>query len=566
MMEKTEQTEHHGDESHYSDAEEELITSFKKLVLNTSGNLRCIEAFQSIINDELDRLSVESADSPPPSISLESEREEESEPSLTEEPQSIEGLVVTFPGLVDTNYVDMDGLGNDLEQIFKGSHWNTKYAWLAYHNTPYRFGGKSHDSINLRKFGVISALMDKLNVEFTLDFDSCLVTRYTRGTQSLSLHQDDEVIFDHKHPMMTLSIGATREIEFWDGPKESEGNLVKSVQLSEGTLVAMLPGCQQRLWHKVPRCTTSPKGGTKGKSELRYALSFRKLLTESAEEPTETESSPQEEPESVTSPQVNSGVGGVLTSTPRTSRNETKACLTTLANGFLINPTRVGSATQPAAEDIEKTVLHLETSDPDTSEKGEIEQSELRPREPPEHVIMGDSMVNGLEIPGDRTVSIFKGGIHPKDVTQLLPSAVDILHPEDYNGVRTVTLVVGTNALNIPDNGRGIPFLDIVFDYEKLISDLSQLFPNARIGLYNVLPRKFSTIETRDRIGAFNSLFQRHVVQHFRNAYWIRQYWDFVDCRGYLRQDLFGKDGVHLKRKGKLLMSEAIAGFQESFF
>ena len=131
--------------------------------------------------------------------------------------------------------------------------------------------------------------------------------------------------------------------------------------------------------------------------------------------------------------------------------------------------------------------------------------------------------------------------------------------------VRSAGLLTGC-ALNIPDNGRGIPFLDIVFDYEKLISDLSQLFPNARIGLYNVLPRKFSTIETRDRIGAFNSLFQRHVVQHFRNVYWIRQFWDFVDCRGYLRQDLFGKDGVHLKRKGKLLMGEAIAGFQESFF
>ena len=333
-------------------------------------------------------------------------------------------------------------------------------------------------------------------------------------------------------------------------------------------MVAMLPGCQQRLWHKVPRCTKSPpKRDTKG--ELRYALSFRKLLTVPVSEPEVPESSQNVEPaEPAKSPLVNPALGEVVTSTPITSRNQKKA-LTSLPNGFEVHPLRAAGAglvTRPESvpEDTHNTVLHHEIRDSGAAEQRELSESEQK-REPPHHLIIGDSMVKGLVIPGDRTVSICKGGIHPKDVTQLLPSAVDILHPDDYDGVRTVTLVVGTNALNIPSNGRRIPFLDVVFDYEKLVSDLSQLFPNARIGLYNVLPRKYSTIETRDRIGAFNSLFQRHVVHHFKNVYWIRQFWDFVDFRGYLRQDLYGKDGVHLKGKGKLLMSRAIAGFQGAF-
>ena len=61
-------------------------------------------------------------------------------------------------------------------------------------------------------------------------------------------------------------------------------------------------------------------------------------------------------------------------------------------------------------------------------------------------------------------------------------------------------------------------------------------------------------------------MFERHVVQDFHNVFWIRQFWDFIDNFGYLRQDLYGKDGVHLKWKGKQLMSRTILNFQQAYY
>ena len=66
-------------------------------------------------------------------------------------------------------------------------------------------------------------------------------------------------------------------------------------------------------------------------------------------------------------------------------------------------------------------------------------------------------------------------------------------HPSPYADIRSVTRVVGTNV-NSPN--KGMPILDVVFDYEKLVHELIELFPNARIGLYNVLPRAYTCQET----------------------------------------------------------------------
>ena len=106
--------------------------------------------------------------------------------------------------------------------------------------------------------------------------------------------------------------------------------------------------------------------------------------------------------------------------------------------------------------------------------------------------------------------------------------------------------------------------LDIICDYEKLIYELTQLFRNARIGLFNVLPRSYTCVETMHRITIFNNLFSNHVTQHFPRVTWIKLYWEFIDSNGYLKQDLYGKFGLHLKWKGKTLMGRCIKGFQNS--
>ena len=186
------------------------------------------------------------------------------------------------------------------------------------------------------------------------------------------------------------------------------------------------------------------------------------------------------------------------------------------------------------------------------------------PQNTPRHLIIGDSLVKGLNVPG--STWICKGGIRPGELLQLLPGSIDNLHPEQYNSIRSVTVIVGTNALNVKSPGKGMPFLDVVHDFEKLIRDIKDLFPYARIGLYNVLPRAHMCIETVHRIQLFNTIFDNHLVNRLKNVVWIKHYWEFLDQSGSLRNDIYGKLGIHLKGKGKAMMVRRIRNFQNSYY
>ena len=101
---------------------------------------------------------------------------------------------------------------------------------------------------------------------------------------------------------------------------------------------------------------------------------------------------------------------------------------------------------------------------------------------------------------------------------------------------------------------------------KKLVCGLRELFPNARIGLFNVIPRSYSCRETVFRIEEFNTLFSRHISEIVNGVTWIRLYWEFVNSFGYLRRELYGRKGLHLNFEGKKLMSKSIIGFQNSFY
>ena len=160
--------------------------------------------------------------------------------------------------------------------------------------------------------------------------------------------------------------------------------------------------------------------------------------------------------------------------------------------------------------------------------------------------------------------TVCKGGISPDDVMQVLSNSTDILHPDKYKDIRTVTLIVGTNALSVNSPNTGKPLLGVIKDYEKLIVDLTETFPNATLGLYNVLPRAYKCLETRQRIEMFNNIFDAHIVPRLCNVYWIRHYYDFLDDFRQMRHDLFGRLGIHLKPKGKAMMARVIKNFQNS--
>ena len=63
-----------------------------------------------------------------------------------------------------------------------------------------------------------------------------------------------------------------------------------------------------------------------------------------------------------------------------------------------------------------------------------------------------------------------------------------------------------------------------------------------------------------------NTIFDNHVVCRLKKVFWIRQFWDFLDDAGFLRNDLYGKFGLHLKPKGKSIMARGIRNFQKSYY
>ena len=82
----------------------------------------------------------------------------------------------------------------------------------------------------------------------------------------------------------------------------------------------------------------------------------------------------------------------------------------------------------------------------------------------------------------------------------------------------------------------------------------------------NVIPRAYSCRETLHRIELFNTLFLRHINELIPGAIWIKLYWEFVNEFGYLRQDLYGRKGIHLSYSGKKLMAKNIVYFQEAYY
>ena len=101
-------------------------------------------------------------------------------------------------------------------------------------------------------------------------------------------------------------------------------------------------------------------------------------------------------------------------------------------------------------------------------------------------------------------------------------------------------------------------------DYDNIVRSLIGLFPNAKIGLFNVIPRDHKgNWVLYDRISYFNTFLVDHLVPVYENVHMLRLFWEFVDDMGCLRCDLYGRDFLYLQPKGKKLMASKIIDFQQ---
>ena len=141
------------------------------------------------------------------------------------------------------------------------------YDWSS------RNGVVVNEPLSLAKFPNISSLLEKVNMEFGCSLNSALVSFYRNGDVSARLHADDEPSLDATQPIVVMSLGAVRRVEFVDNRQDSFRHSAKVLDPQEGSVYVMKPGCQAGFRHRV-RMKRVVK-------QARFSISFRAFIPQS---------------------------------------------------------------------------------------------------------------------------------------------------------------------------------------------------------------------------------------------------------------------------------------------
>lgn len=96
----------------------------------------------------------------------------------------------------------------------------------------------------------VLAIRSVIEEQYPYLMDVCFLNRYDTNRDALGWHADDSPEMDPNRPVITVTLGASREIEF----RLKEDHCVKSgLTLTHGSMAVMLPGMQQTWDHRIPK-------------------------------------------------------------------------------------------------------------------------------------------------------------------------------------------------------------------------------------------------------------------------------------------------------------------------
>lgn len=97
---------------------------------------------------------------------------------------------------------------------------------------------------------VIEEIRYSLLAWLGVEFDVVFLNLYENERHHLGWHADDSPEMSHDHPIVSVSLGAEREIWF----REKGSKEVEKLMLKHGSACAMLPGMQRTHEHRIPKC------------------------------------------------------------------------------------------------------------------------------------------------------------------------------------------------------------------------------------------------------------------------------------------------------------------------
>lgn len=143
--------------------------------------------------------------------------------------------------------------------------------WTSKHGQPYTYGqGAGIRTYESRKsHHYIDALRNAIEMYHGCYLAGCFLNYYLDGTDSLGWHADDDPGIDHTKPIVVVTVGHGRTIEF---KKQEKGSHPEHLFLESGSVLLMLPGMQQTHYHRIPKIHGGAIVGP------RISLTFRGLV------------------------------------------------------------------------------------------------------------------------------------------------------------------------------------------------------------------------------------------------------------------------------------------------
>ena len=178
------------------------------------------------------------------------------------------------PVLYRANLVEEPELAfNTLLRVLEWEHAGETVPRKEYyvHNSglPYSYGqGKfARTYVSQPTHPIIEDIRTQLKEWLNVEFDVVFLNLYEHERHHLGWHADDSPEMSDDYPIVTVSLGATREIWF---RSNTEPDQVSKLMLDNGSACVMLAGMQDTHQHRIPKCdrTCGP----------RISLTFRKYV------------------------------------------------------------------------------------------------------------------------------------------------------------------------------------------------------------------------------------------------------------------------------------------------
>lgn len=172
------------------------------------------------------------------------------------------------------NYVPAGTADKEFDRLWHTLDWERREDaprleyWQNNYDLPYTYGrGAGERTYEAKPWDIfVEGTMKRLNSKFGFNLDCCFINGYRDQRDALGWHADDSPEMDPNEPVISLSLGAERDIMLRDNMTRD----IERVTLGHGSVLIMPAGFQQTHQHKIPKA-----GREVGP---RISLTYRGLL------------------------------------------------------------------------------------------------------------------------------------------------------------------------------------------------------------------------------------------------------------------------------------------------